>query len=435
LLRCEKADWNVRVFHRLFYFGLFLLLASPSYAYLDPGTGSLLLYAIMGIAVTALFAIRALWYTLKGKAYLVGTASVSTGMPDIVFHSEGGYYWQVFEPVIASLARDGASCAYVTPDPTDPGLSAGTPHLKAVRPGGNMATIAWMNAVRGGVVVSTTPHLDVYMLKRSKHVKRYVHLFHAPTDIVFYEKYAFDWYDCLLIVGSFQKDGIRELERKRGTPVKELLPTGCTYFDYMLEEISALPTRLDRSPAVLYAPAWGVRSSVLTYGSGIIDSLISRGMKVIFRPHPQFYVSHSEIIRDIEKRLAETDLVEIDRNRTGISAMVRSDLLITDLSGVLFDYACLFGRPILLANSDADPGGQEGEDLSGDLWDVQASKELAYALVDELESLPDLVTRARRSTGEYRQKAQEFRDRTFYNFGEAGPAAAGNIMSVFRSAS
>ena len=425
----------MRVFCRVFYFGLFLLLASPSYAYLDPGTGSLLLYAIMGIAVTALFAIRALWYTLKGKAYLVGTASVSTGLPDIIVHSEGGNYWQVFEPVIASLARDGASCAYVTPDPADPGLSAGMPHLKAFRPGGNMATIAWMNAARAGVVVSTTPHLDVYMLKRSKRVKRYVHLFHAPTDIVFYEKYAFDWYDCLLIVGSFQKAGIRELERKRGTPVKELLPTGCTYFDYLLEEISALPTRMDGPPAVLYAPAWGVRSSVLTHGSGVIDSLVSRGMKVIFRPHPQFYVSHSEIIRDIEKRLAGTDLVEIDRNRTGISAMARSDVLITDLSGILFDYACLITRPILLANSDADPGGQEGEDISGALWDVLASKELAYALVDELESLPDLVTRARRSTGEYRQKAREFRDRTFYNFGEAGPAAAGNILSVFRSAS
>lgn len=425
----------MRVFCRVFYFVLFLFLTSPSYAYLDPGTGSLLLYAIMGIAVTVLFSIRAVWYTLKGKAYLVGSASVLTGLPDIIFHSEGGNYWQVFEPVIASLTRDGAACAYVTPDPADPGLCSGLDRLKAFRPGGNMATIAWMNAARAGVVVSTTPHLDVYMLRRSKRVKKYIHLFHAPTDIVFYEKYAFDWYDCLLIVGSFQEAGIRELERKRGTPVKELLPTGCTYFDYMLKEVSTLTVPASLPPAVLYAPAWGVRSSVLTHGTGVIESLVGCGMKVIFRPHPQFYVSHAEIIRDIEKRLAGTDLVEMDRNRTGISAMARSDVLITDLSGILFDYACLFARPILLANSDADPGGQEGEDLSGALWDVLASRELAYALVDGMERLPDLVTRARRSSGEYEQRAREFRDRTFYNFGEAGPAAAGNILSVFRSVS
>ncbi len=419
---------------RAFYFGLFLLLASPAYAYLDPGTGSLLLYAIAGIAATLLFAIRNLWYTLKGKVLLFGAVPVSAGLPDIVFHSEGGSYWQVFKPVIESLTREGADCAYVTPDPEDPGLSCGISRLKAFRPGGNMATIAWMNAARAGMVVSTTPHLDVYMLKRSKRVKRYIHLFHAPTDIVFYEKYAFDWYDCLLTVGPFQEAGVRELERKRGTPVKELLPTGCTYFDYMLEEISALPP-LGEEPAVLYAPAWGVRSSVLTHGSGIIDALVSRGMRVIFRPHPQFYVSHVELIRDIEKRLAGTELVEMDRNRTGISSMARSDLMITDLSGVLFDYACLFSRPILLANSNADPGGQEGEDMSGDLWDVTASRELAYALVDGLSSLPDLVARARGSAGEYGQRAREFRDRAFYNFGKAGPAAARNILSAFRGAS
>ena len=425
----------MRALYLVFYFGLFLLLASPAYAYLDPGTGSLLLYAIVGIAATVLFAIRNLWYTLKGKVFLAGAASVSTGLPDIVFHSEGGNYWQVFEPVIASLSREGIACAYVTPDPADPGLSSELPHLKAFRPGGNMATIAWMNAASAAMVVSTTPHLDVYMWKRSKHVKRYVHLFHSPTDIAFYEKYAFDWYDCLLTVGPFQEAGIRELERKRGTPIKELLPTGCTYFDFMRGEISRLPARGDGSLNVLYAPAWGVRSSVLTHGSGVIDSLVRQGVKVIFRPHPQFYVSHGELIRDIEKRLTGTDLVEIDRGRTALASMARSDVLITDLSGILFDYACLFARPILLANSDADPGGQEGEDMSGVLWDVLASRDLAYALVDGLEALPELVTRARRSAGEYGQRAREFRDRSFYNFGEAGPSAARNILSAFRSAS
>jgi CDP-glycerol glycerophosphotransferase (TagB/SpsB family) len=271
-------------------------------------------------------------------------------------------------------------------------------------------------------------------LKRSKRVKKYVHLFHSPTDIAFYEKYAFDWYDCLLTVGPFQEAGIRELERKRGTPIKELLPTGCTYFDFMRAEVSRLTTQ-DGAPSVLYAPAWGVRSSVLTYGSGVIDSLVSRGIKVIFRPHPQFYISHVELIRDIEKRLARSTLVEIDRGRTALASMARSDVLITDLSGILFDYACLFARPILLANHDVDPGGQEGEDMTGALWDVTASKDLSYALVDRLDALPELVARARQAAGELGQRVLEFRDRSFYNFGQAGSAAARNILSVFRSAS
>jgi hypothetical protein len=424
----------MRALYLSFYFGLFFLLAAPAYAYLDPGTGSLLLYAIVGIAATVLFGVRNLWHMLKGRVFLAG-AAVAKGIPDIVFHSEGGSYWQVFQPVLTALSREGVSCAYVTPDAADPGLSFSLPGVRAFRPGGNMATIAWMNAASTGIVVSTTPHLDVYMLRRSKRVKRYIHLFHSPTDIAFYEKYAFDWYDCLLTVGSFQEPGIRELERKRGTARKQLLPAGCTYFDSMLGELARMPANRDEPRSVLYAPAWGARSSVLTYGSGIIDCLTREGIKVIFRPHPQFYVSYTALIRGIEKRFSGTALVEIDRGRTALASMARSDVLITDLSGILFDFACLFARPILLANSDVDPGGHEGEDLPAPLWDVAASRDLAYSLVDGIESLPGLVGRARSDANDQARKTHEFRDRSFYNFGSAGPAAARQVLAVLKGLS
>ncbi len=424
--------------YRLFYLFLFAFLGSPAFAYLDPGTGSMLLYAIAGMAATVFFLFKNLWYTLRGKVFLRGKASgmaaVTTGLPDIVFFSEGGKYWQVFRSAIEALEKEGAACAYVTSDPADPGLAyaaLGGGKMRAVRPGGETATIAWMNSVTAGTVVATTPHLDVYMWKRSKRAKRYVHLFHSPTDIVFYEKYAFDWYDALLTVGSFQEKSVRGLERLRGTPVKELLPTGCTYFDYMLDEVAKLPKPEKSGRTALYAPAWGVRSSTVTHGTRIIDTLAEAGHTVIFRPHPQFYVSHRDLIADIEKRYALSSLVEIDRNRTGIAAMARSDFMVTDLSGVLFDYACLFGRPILLANARSDAGGQEGEDIEGPLWDVRASVDLSYALVaDDLSGLADQATAALADGGSYAEKVARFRSETLYNFGKAGEAAAKNILSL-----
>lgn len=418
---------------RAWYFLLFLAAPAPAFAYLDPGTGSLLLYAIAGVATTILFALRNLWYGIRGRIFLAGKIAVSSHLPDVVFHSEGGKYWQVFKPVIEALGREGVSCAYVTPDSSDPGLSFVSPGLQGIRPGGETATIAWMNAARAALVVSTTPHLDVYMLRRSRGVRRYAHLFHAPTDLAFYEKYAFDWYDCLLTVGPFQDSSVRALEERRGTPVKDLLPTGCTYFDYMLDEIALQPRRDGGPPTVLYAPAWGVRSSALKYGTGIIDALVGDGFRVIFRPHPQFYVSHRDLIADVEKRLAGKGLVEIDRNRTGIASMARSDAMVTDLSGILFDYACLFGKPIVLANAEADAGGQEGEDLPRPLWDVSASRELAGAcLGDDPGELPGLLRGALAGREEHARKVAGFRDTSFYNFGTAGEAAARNIVSLAR---
>lgn len=414
------------------FYLLFLLIAPlPAFAYLDPGTGSLLLYAIAGVATTIAFAARNLWYWVRGRVSLGRNVAVSSKLPDIVFHSEGGKYWQVFKPVLDALGKEGAECAYVTPDPADPGLSYRSPGLRGIRPGGETATIAWMNAAKAALVVSTTPQLDVYMLRRSRGVRRYAHLFHSPTDIAYNEKYSFDWYDCLLTVGPFQEKSVRALERKRSTAAKRLLPTGCSYFDYMLGEIAGLPARDEGGPVVLYAPAWDARSSLLKHGSGIIESLAAEGFKVIFRPHPQLYVSRKPLMAEIEERLSALPRVEIDRNRTGIASMARSDAMVCDLSGVLFDYACLFAKPILLANAEIGSAGMEAEDLEGPLWDVESSLSLAGARIGEdPREAGSLARAALGARADYAEGARRFRDASFYNFGAAGEAGARNILSL-----
>ena len=43
-----------------------LSIASPAYAYLDPGTGSMLLSAVIGVAAAVGLAVKMFWYRLVG---------------------------------------------------------------------------------------------------------------------------------------------------------------------------------------------------------------------------------------------------------------------------------------------------------------------------------------------------------------------------------
>ena len=43
-----------------------LSIASPAYAYLDPGTGSMLLSAVIGVAAAVGLAVKIFWYRLVG---------------------------------------------------------------------------------------------------------------------------------------------------------------------------------------------------------------------------------------------------------------------------------------------------------------------------------------------------------------------------------
>ena len=43
-----------------------LSITSPAYAYLDPGTGSMLLSAVIGVAAAVGLAVKMFWYRLVG---------------------------------------------------------------------------------------------------------------------------------------------------------------------------------------------------------------------------------------------------------------------------------------------------------------------------------------------------------------------------------
>ena len=43
-----------------------LSMTSPAYAYLDPGTGSMLLSAVIGVAAAVGLAVKIFWYRLVG---------------------------------------------------------------------------------------------------------------------------------------------------------------------------------------------------------------------------------------------------------------------------------------------------------------------------------------------------------------------------------
>ena len=423
--------------------------------YLDPGTGSLLLYAIVGITTTVLFALRGFWYTLRSRVFMGKKGSVKE-LPDLVFQSEGGRYWQVFQPVLKALDRYNIKYGFVTSDKNDPVFSSGLKNVVAVCPGKELMTLSYMNRIKAKVVVSTTPQLDVYMLKRSKQVGKYVHLFHAAADIGMYEMYAFDSYDTLLCTGPYQKESIRSIEKARHERPKELLETGCTYYDYMLEELGDLrhpdanTCRPDTNTCqsdgcqtlkqaqggspltVLYAPAWGERSSVVKYGTAVIDRLAEAGIRVIFRPHPQMYVSDRETIAAVEARIKGNSLIELDRNRTAAASMARSHAMVTDISGVIFDYAFLFEKPIFLVNAEYKLGGYDVIDIDGGrVWDLEKAHEITRIIKPgEIQSLASIVKPEIGNADIYRDKIRKIKNEEIYNFGHAGETAARQLVEM-----
>ncbi|MEX0983248.1 MAG: CDP-glycerol glycerophosphotransferase family protein [Bacteroidales bacterium] len=400
--------------------------------YIDPASTSALLYILVALFATLIFALRGFFY--KVRNLLLGKGFVNSkdfANIDIIFYSEGKQYWPVFLPVIRALENKGVPSVYLTSDENDPGLEYQSEHYESKYTGNLTMTSVYLNRLKAKFVAMTTPQLDVMMLRRSKKVQHYGHIIHAPIDIFTYRKFAFDYYDSVFCSGPHQIEGIRKLEEKRGTNKKLLLETGLTYYDVMLDEVKNMPLPEKKKPVVMVAPTWKEYSIINRFGTGFFDSLLKdSAYDVILRPHPQSYVSFPKLMDEIEEHLKDEPRVTIDRRQLGTESMAASDLMISDLSGVFWDYAFLYSKPVLLLKTEFDTiEGFEGSELDHEMWEMRERDRLGREFnAHEIDNISQLVNEMLKDPPS--RQLEELKRESVYNFGQAGEVAARQIIDI-----
>lgn len=408
-----------------------LFTATPAYAYLDPGTGSMLLYFILGVVATCAYYTKEAFYKLQ-LLFSGGKLDKSLAKPegvDILFFSEGAAYWHTFLPIIEALEAQGIASAYYTLDENDPALTANFQHLHTRCLGSGYSAFALLNRIEVDIVVMTTPQLDALQLKRSPGVKCYVHVVHAPTDALMYKKFAFDYFDVVMCSGPHQIKSLRALEQVRGLPEKTLLRTGLPYFDVMAREAAELPTPSTQQQTILVAPTWGATSMFSKYGTQILDDILATGMLVIVRPHPQSFISEPHIIDEIKAKIAQHPTLVLDTRPQGTLAMAEADVMISDVSGIIFDFFFIFKKPVLVFEGAYQPAGYEAEDVDILPWEIEALPHMATLIQPHhVGTLQQLVQQA---LATHQPEAVEaIQKESVFNFAKAGQVASEQLIQL-----
>lgn len=350
--------------------------------YIDPGTGSMLFTILIGIIGTAIYGLRMLFIKLKFKVS-GGKIDHSSQKIPYAIYSDDKRYWNVFEPICREFDARGVDVVYMTSSEDDPALTADIPHLKASFIGKDNKAFAKLNFLNASVLLSTTPGLEVYGWKRSKEVSHYVHILHAPCEVTLYRMYGLDYYDAILLSGEYQADDLRNLEALRGLPEKELVMVGIPYMDEMKKRFDQKGSAGEHPRTVLLAPSWGPSSIFNVYGEKIFESLLETGYHIIVRPHPQSFTSEKELIDGLMAKYPESDKIEWNRDRDNFDVLNRSDILISDFSGVIFDFSLIYGKPVIYTDPNFDVGVYDAWWLDTPLWTTTALPRIGQQLSEE----------------------------------------------------
>ncbi|MCR5650729.1 MAG: CDP-glycerol glycerophosphotransferase family protein [Lachnospiraceae bacterium] len=360
--------------------------------YIDPGTGSMLFALFMGIFGTLIYFCRVIYY--KVKFYIKGGRGEKPGLEKIpyVIYSDDKRYWNTFEPICDYFEKKGLQLEYWTASEDDPGLDKEYNTVKCRFIGEGNKGFVRLNQMKAGICLSTTPGLDVYQWKRSKDVNWYVHIFHGASQAVGYRMFGIDFYDAVLTTGPLAVKYIRLLEEMREIRQKELQICGCTYMDEMLKRKEAAKKPESREKTVLLAPTWGKSGIFSRFGGRIIDALLETKYHIIIRPHPQSLISEREMIDGLMKDHPDSERIEWNFDNDNFDVLCRTDILISDFSGVVYDYTLVFDKPVIYADTSFDPAPYDIAWTGEDPYVLSALKGLGVQLKEEdLAGIGDLI--------------------------------------------
>lgn len=351
----------------------------------------------------------------------------------LVFYSEKSGFYKYFQNVIEYiLEHSDITIHYITSDFQDAIFKKDNPRIKPYFIDDNRLIPLFMK-MDADKVVMTTPDLQTFHLKRS-YVRKdveYIYMFHGllSTNMVV-NKGAYDNFDTIFCVGQHQIDEIRETEKMYQLPEKRLIEYGYGLFDNMLAEYENGKSIQKSKRQILIAPSWQEGNILDTCIGEILDRLMKTGYEIIVRPHPEYIKRFPSEMNQLLKRYEAVDNVVFQTDFSSNNTVFDADLLMTDWSGIAYEFSYVTKRPSLFINTKMKVLNEDWDKYENAPLDITLRDRIGVSL--EPDQLDDIALVVERLLNEEQDKyilgIQEIVSKYVFNIGHSGEVGGQYII-------
>ena len=277
----------------------------------------------------------------------------------ITFYSEGKNYWPYLKDIVIEVLNiTDIDIHYITSDEQDPGLQYKNKKLKHILIDEGVLRTWFFQNINTKILVMTMPDLDNYKVKKSSKTKYYIYTHHALNSFSSaLRKGAIDNFDVIFCPGPHHVEEVKMLEKFYDLPKKATVETGYAKIDMLIKKYEKYTRNVKvnkEKEMVLIAPTWG-KNGIIEIGKGIeiIDSLISQGYRVTLRPHPETFKYSLDEIKKIKSKFINNKDLSFEQDVSRDETLFESIALVTDWSGIAWEYALALKKPILFYDTPA----------------------------------------------------------------------------------
>ena len=169
---------------------------------------------------------------------------------------------------------------------------------------------------------------------------------------------------------------------------------------------------------VLIAPTWSMASLFENGINELLDALEKTDYRVIVRPHPEFLKRRSSLAKTLKERVTQTRNFVWEDCLLSENNLYEADILITDRSGIAFEYAFGTERPVLFIDTPLKEHNKNWRTLGIEPIELQLRDKIGVSVpLERLSEILDGIENLLKNRANWRTTLKELREKHVYNWG------------------
>ena len=357
----------------------------------------------------------------------------------IVFYSESSVIlYPYVEEIIRELQNRDQKVCYLTSSKDDPILKNKNKNIRVFYIGDSeIEKMNFFLRLKAKMLIMTMPDLGSYHIKRSKEFPvHYIYTFHSMNSThMEFQKGAFDEFDSIFCVGPYQVQELRATEQLYNLKRKNLVECGYGLLDKLIKLRSSFPEKKkllkNNKKNILIAPSWGKQNLLESMGIELVKILLDAGYHVTVRPHPMTAKKSPKTIKQIKERFEKNPDFLLDTNTSSFEQLFSSYALITDWSGIGYEYAFVCERPVIYVDVPKKSHNKEYEKIGLVPFEIRIRDKIGEIVpVQNIETIPERIEFLYSHGNNFENKIQKIRNDAIFNIGESGKITASEIIRI-----
>jgi len=369
------------------------------------------------------------------------TARFRTAKKQLVFYALIGGQYKFFKNIIEYLLENSDIIIhYLTNDPDDTVFRLNNDRLIPYY-ASQKKTISLMLKMDTDIMVTTVPDLQSYHMKRSiiRDDIEYIYIPHGSGSVhIANRETSYDHFNTIFCVGPHQVAEIRRREEIANIPRKKLVKAGYGLYDQLAASYAALPQKDNNKPKILIAPSWQVDNILELCIDNLLNALIGRGFSIIVRPHPQFiriFPDQMEALIIRYSKYAKEGEIIFELDISGNDSIFSSDILITDWSGIAFEFSYSTLKPSVFVNTPMKVLNHNYKQYGLDVLDILLRDIIGISInVENITDINKTIERLLVEKDSFRDQIKKTVSQYIYHPGKNGEAGGKYLLKQMKIA-